>query len=59
MNNLEECLFHYKKLSTYYDEDYTEIKKGIDGQILDNYRELLKIEMDKLQHQISDLKKMM
>lgn len=52
MYEIEESMVHYRKLMELMEEDFAGIARCIQGELLEEYRETIKREMDILKNTI-------
>ena len=55
MDEIEKCLFHYRKMLELLDKDYFQIAKALNGDILDAYQDAVALEVDKLEEMMRQL----
>lgn len=55
MNEIEECLFHCRKLLGLLKEDCSKITAGLQGELLNAYQDAVEIEVDKLEEMMKQL----
>lgn len=55
MNEIEECLFHCRRLLGLMEEDRSKITAGLQGEALDAYQDVVEIEVDKLKEMTKQL----
>lgn len=57
METINDCLVHYRKLLNLLDEDFSEIKEGLQGDLLDAYRAIVRQEIAEINNEMSSLKR--
>jgi hypothetical protein len=55
MNNIDECIIHYRRLHNLLIDDETEIACCFEGEILDAYRAVLKEEIQMMESMMKSL----
>ena len=56
--NIDDCLVHYKKLLDLLEEDLDTIKKSFQGELLDEYRSIVKKEINEVNDKMNVLKRL-
>lgn len=55
INNIEEALYHYRRLLTLMEEDYALMARNASGEFVQPYQQTIRKEMDQLQDMIRKL----
>lgn len=55
VNNIEETLFHYRRLLTLMEEDYALMARNSSGEFVQPYQQTIRKEMDQLHDMIQKL----